>query len=348
MIIRTAVQEDSDSLVQLAAVTPMQGTISVCIQRMPDFFLLLKRKGTPFTILAEEDNMIVGCVSVITKKMMIDATPATVQYCCDLKVHPDFRERKVATKLCYAMHDHLQASRPDLVFSTVAEGNKKVMPLFNGKSGLKGVTSTGKFHILQLVPRPLRNKPEDIMLSDQLPQKVLSFYKDYATTYVMHPIVDEQTFSGCTHMWMEEAGEPVAAVSLYDASALKQNVLAGIPWYFKLAVGTLKIGKRLFSTPHLPSVGESIGMLYVKTFAVRQRYEPLLHLLIKAASDHAYRSGYSFLSITFHEEDTLMNGFRKMMHFPFVAIGMACTVDGDLQLLNKLKGKKIYEDFSLI
>lgn len=135
MTIRTACFIDNDKLVELARLTPMQGTISICIERQPDFFSLLYRKGQPHVLVAEEDNMIVGCVSIVKLEMVLLDRPTTFHYLCDLKVHPKYRSKKVATQLCKAMHEYLIEIGSDLLFSTFADGNQKVIPIMNGKSG---------------------------------------------------------------------------------------------------------------------------------------------------------------------------------------------------------------------
>ena len=153
MVIRAANTDDNNKLVQLASLTPMRGTISICIQRKPDFFSLLNKKGEPHVIVAEEDNMIVGCVSIVQEEMVLLNQPTSFHYLCDLKVHPGYRSKKIGTKLSKAMHAYLLETGSDLLFSTVADGNQHVMPLFNGKAGIKEVKTVGKFYILQLIPQ---------------------------------------------------------------------------------------------------------------------------------------------------------------------------------------------------
>ncbi len=103
MLIRAANPEDNNKLVELASPTPMRGTISICIQRKPDFFSLLNKKGKPHVIVAEEDDMIVGCVSIVQEEMVLLNQPTSFHYLCDLKVHPEYRSKKIGTKLSKAM-----------------------------------------------------------------------------------------------------------------------------------------------------------------------------------------------------------------------------------------------------
>jgi len=349
MTIRTARLNDNDKLVELARLTPMQGTISICIQRQPDFFSLLHKKGEPHVLVAEEDDMIVGCVSIVKVEMVLLNRPTTFHYLCDLKVHPQYRNKKVATQLCQAMHEYLIEIGGDLLFSTFADGNQKVIPIMNGKSGIKNAQTVGKFHILQLVPQKnakLNTEYEIVPYSDE--EKVLQLHQKFSKRYVLHPSISAKSFLNCTHYAALKNNEPVAVISLFDPRNLKQNILIDLPWYFDVAVKLLRVAKPVLSLPYLPHKGESISILYVKAFSYLPGYEDAFLSLLNYAKQIAFTNNYSFLSITFHETDELRKRLQAFKAFPFKAHGMICSLKNNSKVIDQIKGGNVLEDFSLI
>lgn len=349
MNLRVAISADNQQLVALSDLTPMDGTISVCIKRSPDFFSLLYRIGEPHVIVAEENGVIIGCVSIVKEDMMLMNKPTTFYYLCDLKVHPDHRNKKVGTHLSEAMHAYLLQQDADLLFSTVANENQKVMPLFNGKAGIENVTSAGKFYILQLVPnKNFKANANYTIVPYNDEEKVVQMHKQFASGYALHPVVIKENYKGCIHFTALKNKEPVALVSLFDPMPLKQNVLISIPWYFKIVVNFLRFAKPVLHTPYMPHTNEAIRILYVKDFSYMPGHEDALITLIEFANQYAHKKDYSFLSITFHEKDGLRARLRKFRSFPFIAFGMICSLKNNMEVINKVKEGNISKDFSLV
>jgi GNAT superfamily N-acetyltransferase len=349
MNLRTATLEDNHALAELSRHTPMEGTISVCIQRSPDFFSLLHRMGTPHVIVAEENGIIIGCISIVKEEMILSGKSIPLYYLCDLKVHPDHRSKKVGTKLSMALHEYLKQQNADLLFTTVADNNHKVMPIINGKAGIDGTISAGKFYILQLVPKKKMKSTSDYsIIHYNNEDDVLDRQLQFAKKYVLHPEVTADYLKDCLHFAAMKDDKIVAVVSLTDPGQLKQNVLNRIPWYYSVAIGFLRMAKPVLHTPHLPRTGEAIRMLYVKDFSYLPEHENALVSLIEYANQYAWLNNYSFLSITFHENDPLRSRFKKFMAFPFVAHGKICSLQNNQEILSEIKGGNVFKDFSLV
>lgn len=103
MIIRNATVHDNDKLIELTSLTPMAGAISLRIDRKPDFFLLLKKRGEYKVIVAEKRHKIIGSISCSTQPTIVCNKEHLVYYIRDLKVHPDFTGTRLAYRLVKAM-----------------------------------------------------------------------------------------------------------------------------------------------------------------------------------------------------------------------------------------------------
>ena len=78
--IRNATPSDNEGLLWLTSMTPMKGKISIRVDRNPNFFRLLDRRGSSQVLVAEEEGKIVGCISVASAPVHIDGKLESVYY----------------------------------------------------------------------------------------------------------------------------------------------------------------------------------------------------------------------------------------------------------------------------
>src|ERR1022692_1257280 len=128
--IRPAGEADNEGLLALTRITPMAGTISLRIDRDPDFFALLRLRGTSKVFVAARGRQVIGCLSVALRTAYISGAPETIAYIGDMKVHPSFSGSLVAVRLVKALEADMRRTGIDLGFCVVANGNHRVMPLF--------------------------------------------------------------------------------------------------------------------------------------------------------------------------------------------------------------------------
>jgi len=349
MVIRIAILGDNTKLVALSKLTPMDGTISICTQREPDFFSLLRKKGSPLVLVAEDNNEIIGCISIVKEEMMLADKATSMYYICDLKVHPDYRQKKIGTLLCEAMHDYLLKTDADLVFCTVADGNEKVMPLVFGKAGIEGGINAGLFHILQLLPKKKFSSVDGTIVNKFCNgEYMLNFYTKFSERYIFHPLIRPENYEECVHFAAMKNNTPVSIISLFDPKHLKQYVLVNIPWYYKILAFLLKMAKPLIHTPYLPHKGEQLRILYVKDYAYTPGAEEAFFSLLDFARKYAYENKYSFLSVSFHETNKLRERLRNTMAFPFKSHVIISSLKNNLALVEKMASKNAFLDYSLI
>src|SRR5580704_3318838 len=128
--IRQADESDNEGLLTLTRITPMAGAISLRIDRDPDFFALLRLRGSGKVFVAARGRQIIGCVSVALRTAYISGVPETIAYIGDMKVHPIFSGSSVAVRLMNALEADMRSLGIDVGFCVAAEGNHRVMPLF--------------------------------------------------------------------------------------------------------------------------------------------------------------------------------------------------------------------------
>jgi len=71
LIFREANPNDNEGLLKLTRECPMDGEISLIIDRQPDFFKLLKLKGVFKTFVAEDSDQLIGSISIVSEEVRI-------------------------------------------------------------------------------------------------------------------------------------------------------------------------------------------------------------------------------------------------------------------------------------
>src|SRR5579863_2881590 len=152
--IRQASEADNDELIALTRMTPMDGAISLRIDREPDFFALLRLRGKSKVYVAVQGSQVIGCISAALRTAYISGVPEPIAYIGDMKVHPSFSGSLVAVRLIKALEADLRFNGIDLCFCVAADGNHRVMPLFEGRLGMPRWVRLGRFLVNGLIPSP--------------------------------------------------------------------------------------------------------------------------------------------------------------------------------------------------
>jgi len=358
--IRRATEADNEALLALTRATPMGGRIALRIDREPDFFALLRARGQAVVYVATNQKEIIGCLSAAIHRSYVRVTLENIAHVGDMKVHPQFRGRGITLRLIAALQTHLQREGVDVCFSLVADGNKPVMTIAEGKHGTPAPVQLGRFFVDELIPSPFgrrsreytvetactRDLPEIATILNRLSQK-----RNFA------PPIDLNEVAKCIEpagpntfrqmLVARQAGRVVATLTVEDTRNLRQNVLVGLPPSLRIAVAILRVLAfpiRGFSVPH---IGGQLSMLYVRLMACADGCEAALPFLIAEARAQAYRRRFTFLSVGLHERDPLRFVVQGIPRFTFTSRSMATsaiTPDRVKSLVDQIP----YEDFALV
>ena len=94
--VRDATEADNAALVRLADSCPMRGDITMCVDRAPDFFALVRLEGERWRVgIAEDAGQVIGCVAASERHAYVNGATTRTTYVGDLKVHPAHRGMKL-------------------------------------------------------------------------------------------------------------------------------------------------------------------------------------------------------------------------------------------------------------
>jgi predicted N-acetyltransferase YhbS len=358
--IREAGEADNDALLALTRSTPMAGSISLRIDRDPDFFALLRLRGEGRVFVAVQGREVIGCISAAMRTAYISGVPETVAYVGDMKVHPRFSGTRIALRLIKALEAHLRSIGIDLCFSVVAAGNHRAMPLFEGRLGIPRWAHLGRFLVEELIPSPFmrRSRQHCIETAEAADLPAITMLLDrFHRSRQFAPRLSLDDLARTLSAPREEAfskilvarsgGSIVATLSLHNTGEVKRNVLLDVSAPLRCALALVRIVAAPLPGFRAPRIGEPLSVLYVRFVACEEGHWQALQTLIAMARAEASRRRSTFLILGLHERDPLRSLVRGIPRFTFSSLALATSLSRPERLESLATGIP-FEDYALV
>ncbi len=352
--IREADDADNEALLALTRATPMDGTISIRIDRDPDFFALLGRRGAGRVLVAARGREVGGCISRALRTLYVGGIPETVAYVGDMKVHPGFSGSRVALRLMQALEADLRSSGVDLCFCVVADGNRRAPPLMDGRLGMPRWTPLGRFLVDELLPTPFQGGSKHYHMETAQPQDLPAIAglldrfhrsRQFAPQLPEKEIADGVSEGGT--LVARSAGQVVATLTLSDMGPMKRNVLLDAPAVLRSSLAALRFVAAPFPGFLVPRIGDALRLLSVRHAACDDGHRAALQALLHRARAEAFQRRYTCLAVGLHERDPLRSLVRGIPAFTFTSLAFAASL-GDPGRLKEIAGGIPFEDYALV
>lgn len=309
--IRTSEYNDSLLLQNLSESLPMKGNFHLRIDRKPNFFALLNKRGKSITFILESSKDIIGCISVSEKAYFIKGVLTKAHIISDLKFKHN-TNGVALYKLLNATKIYLKENNAQYLFATVAAGNTLVEPILKGKLGLFPFKSIAQFEVLQILAKKNKQIHSSVKQSNsQEHSKLLGFYETYLKPFqiankpeLIDPIYEMDYY-------IMDGNEVIASIRIMDTMKLKQNIVLKAPVSVKLLLQLLKIFKPVFGISKAPAIGEAVQQSYIRYFAYKEGEEKALLELISYACHQIYLKKQTFLSIAICKNLPILNLIKK-------------------------------------
>ncbi|WP_243348003.1 GNAT family N-acetyltransferase [Parabacteroides sp. FAFU027] len=345
IVIREALPYDNEGLLQLTALTPMKGNVTLFVDRKPDFFGLLRQRGPFYTFVAECNDQIIGSGSISEIAVYIKGKEEKAYYLGDFKVHPDFQRSTVAVRLAKATIEKLNALNANLIFCAITTGNKAIVPFFQGRLFFPLGLDAGKFNVFQIIPSPLKMKPDKYQTVEVLANPdVAGFLDKFMMKYQFAQIQSETNLRECRIITAVCGKEVVAAIALANPDEWKQEVLLKVKILQKIMLATVN------ALPGLcfPRLNEPVRVLYIRSFACKSGHEKALEMLLTRARNIAFEEKFHFLSIGLHEKNTYLKLFRAPLHITLESNMYIGSMKNETDKIVSLLHSTPFLDYSLI
>jgi hypothetical protein len=321
---------DDAEIRRLLRENPMQGRISVSLEREPDYFA---DANLPWeikqTVVARTRGRVVGVGSCTTRRTFVDGSAVRAGYLGGLRLDTAYAGRFDILRRGYELFHELQRSAPaDVYFTSIAAHNERARNfLERGIRGMPRYEFTGEFVTLLISTRlPTGSKSPSWRKAkiEQLPSesaatdKLVSFINEYNAAYQFAPCweVDElkavrglslQSSDFCV---ISDKGGITATGALWDQRNFKQTVIRGYAPSMAIARPVLNGLARITGQPHLPRVGETLPNAFASHLAVLPgNSDSLIHVLAELCREASSR-GIELLTLGFAANDPRLSTVR--------------------------------------
>ncbi|MEO6527476.1 MAG: GNAT family N-acetyltransferase [Gemmatimonadaceae bacterium] len=362
--VREARASDNAALVALAAACPMTGEITMCVDRAPDFFALARLEGERWKVgVAEQDDVVIGCVAASERWAYVDGHPTRTGYAGDLKVHPAYRGGPAADKLQEMVRATGREFGGDDMLSlvTVLGGNRSMERRTAGPRGLPTLEHLATLHVHAipfLWPRARavagiavrRARDEDL-------DEMAALWSRLAPERQLAPVMDAERFRA----WLASApglfiddylvarradGRIVAFVGVWDQRELK--TLRVLRYSGRLAAVRRAVNAvaPLLGTARLPATGGALPSLAAVHLCAPDDPSVLRSLLLHAYSVHR-ASGALCLTLALDTRDPRTRALRGLLAQP-TAVNAYVTTPAGRWTGARLDGRPLHFESALV
>jgi hypothetical protein len=363
--VRDATEADNTALVALAESCPMRGDVTMCVDRAPDFFALVRLEGERWRVgIAEEAGRVIGCVAASERHAYVNGAAARTTYVGDLKVHPAHRGGFAADALEEFSREACRGYAGDdvLALATVLGGNRTMERRASGPRGLPALTrfATLDVHAIPLLwRRAERVAGLRVMASrDEDLDEMGALWSRVAPARQLAPVLGAARLRA----WIDDApglavddylvarradGRIAGFLALWDQYFIKQlRVLAYSP-RLALVRTALNAMAPLAGTPRLPAVGNTLPSLAVLHCCVPGDEPEVLRALLLHGYAARRGRGYLFLTLALDRRDPLRAALRGLFAQP-TAVGAYATTPAGVYAGPPLDGRPLHFESSLV
>jgi hypothetical protein len=346
---RLADLKDNQQLLDLTMKAGMPGKMALRIDRHPDFFKLNNLRGETKVYVALDDTQIVGSICVSDQTVFIDKNQHPLYYISDFKVAQMYRNSGIGLQLTNLVVSYLETQNADFVFLNVSKGNKRPLVFLSDRGQYPDFENIGTFTTFQYVGSNSKfsNKKYKIELTKGT-SEVLEFLNNFYSQYELANVISTDKIKDSELYVVREHDEILGVMSIVDTMHMKQNVVLKMPWHLKQIISSVNVFCKLLKLSKLPKENEPIKMLYIQYLAVKNYDKTLISALLSFAKKQTYNKSYSFVSISVHENDILLQKLPKFMRFTFQSVGMLISMKDSTKLMKLIKEGMPFRDYSTV
>lgn len=236
--IREATEEDGDALIALDRLCSMGLELTLAFDRSPDYFARYKAYERWTALVAEApDGTLVGTGGMAAKTVLVAGRRSEAVYLMDLRVHPDWRRRGVATAIGDAVRDLLAGY--DLALAMVLRGNEPSLRLLKkrgiyttlGVASLPVLTASGEVPL----PPGIETRPMEEGDSDWLAGRWAACTSEWSLALpldsrALKRLLEERLgVAPSDRLMVVDEGEPIGAAALWEYSRVMAITFVSLP-----------------------------------------------------------------------------------------------------------------------
>lgn len=326
---RTAEPADNAGLVALAAASPMEAGLTICVRRDPDFFALNRMEGDRWEVGVVDgpDGSVVGCIGVAERLAFVRGVARRTVYIGDLKVHPAHRGHGVADELSrYAREVSREMGGDDVpCLLTALSGNRGVERRLNGPRGLPQLqrfATVRSYAIPLFLPgRKWRSAPYTVRRAREEDREEMACLWRVVARERQFAAVEDSPPPGLAidNYWLAHrtgTGRLAGFLALWDQHSFKRTHVLRYGARLGALRQVFNLAAPLFSAPRLPEPGAPLRQLAVFQVATQASEPAALRALLEHAYAEVRRCDYVLITIGLDVRDPLTRALDGLMAIP--------------------------------
>jgi ribosomal protein S18 acetylase RimI-like enzyme len=269
-------------------------------------------------LVAEEEEKVVGSIGWAVKHPL---KGDDYVYLTEVNVHPDFRNRGIASKLVKEVEKDAIDKGADHIYCYIFEPNNASKALFTnlGYSNSVDIKACA-LSVYKKVKTPERFKIE--LLNTNEIQEVVDLINNYyegrehfvpytteSFKYYLNKIPDY----GLENFWVVKSeDEIVACAGLWDSSKLARICFSKEPFYWKVMQGIFGFLSIFTKMPKIPAEGEYFNLYNIVDHAFKSRNFDAMAALIGHFNNHVLDAKGEFFIVTLDPNDVLLDIIQRL------------------------------------
>ncbi|HZV34892.1 MAG TPA: hypothetical protein VFB72_10000 [Verrucomicrobiae bacterium] len=273
-----AAESDDAEIRRLLLENPIQGRISVALEREPNYFADAQLSGeTKQTIIARENGKIVCVGNCAVRERFVNGTVRRVGYLGGLRLDAQRAGRFDIVRRGYNFFRELQACAPgDFYFTSVAADNERARRILErGLPGMPRYEFICEFVTVLLSTTHGSIVNRDSGLGPRALNEIVEHVNSHNQKYQFAPKwhgEDPVMLGGfglrhCNFHFIGKRDESFGCAAIWDQRAFKQTVIRGYDRMLDLLRPAHNLFTRLSGRPKLPPSGAILANAYVSHLA---------------------------------------------------------------------------------
>lgn len=309
---------------------PMPGSISISLEREPEFFAAAEVEGSEHqTIVAIENGCVVASGSISARQRFINGEPMRVGYLSGLRLDRSCKGRPEIIRRGYDMFRNIHERGGPLIYlSSIIAGNRTALRfLERGLTGMPTYRFLGELvtliirrshlwkfkHPAPRARRVLRNRDlRALHGSHGSSADILELLNRNNREYQFAPVWSAGEICA-EDFWTvhENFDTPVACARVWDQRAMKQSVVRGYSGALKWAKPFFNVAATFLGTPRLPEIGGALSHVYVSHLAARHDQPELTECLVNLVRASPSARSADYVVIGFDSRDPRLAHLRR-------------------------------------
>jgi hypothetical protein len=328
--LRDATPTDNAALIELAASCPMNGEMSLRMDRGPDFFALNRLEGDRWSVaVAERNGSLVGCIAMSERNVYVNGRPTRTGYVGDFKVHPAHRDTRIADALSLGAEPWFCSLPPSApIFITVLAGNRAMERRLSGPRGVASFQKVGtiRTHSVPILRRRRQRQHASVRV-DQARwrdlDEMVALWNTVAPLRQLAPVLSARSFAD----WIRKApgldissyrlarcasGELLGFLAAWDQRSFKHLTVVGYSRRMNAARLAFNFLCPFVGVERLPAAGSPLECVTFANICVPADRSDVLKAMLTSAYNELTRTRCSFVNVGLDVRDPLseaMSGF---------------------------------------